>query len=514
MGSTASPVLELRDVRKRFGRAEVLRGVSLVVRAGEVHALAGENGAGKSTLVKIVCGAHRDFDGELRLGGAVRRFESPLAARRAGVATIHQELSLVGAMTVADNLALGRGDARAFARYDARAARSHAARLLAELGLAASPDDAVEDLPFGAQQLVEIARALAEEASLFVLDEPTSALGDAEAERLFAFVERLRDRGKGVLFVSHRTGDLERLADTITVLCDGKVALSRPYADVTQPEVLAAMLGERAADVDADLAHEAEAARARVTTGRAERLRLDGARAIDAAGRVVAEASLAVAAGEIVGLAGLRGAGASALLSALAGDTHRLDGDVRLDGERARLGSPRAALRHGIGFVPADRQRAAVVPELSVTANATLASLPRWSPRGVLDRAAERRAVAGLAASLYLARVDADAPLGTLSGGSQQKIVLARALLAAPRVLLLDEPTRGVDVAAKADIHRLLREQASRGLAVVFASTDAEELFALADRVVVFARGRVAADLARPDATREAVLAAAMGAAS
>ncbi|HEY4118105.1 MAG TPA: sugar ABC transporter ATP-binding protein [Byssovorax sp.] len=507
MTGRAAAALEVVDVTKRFGAAPVLRGVSFVVGRGEVHALAGENGAGKSTLVKIVCGAYVPDSGALRVRGAPCSFRGPIDARRAGVVAVHQELSLVGALTIAENLALG--DARSpLGLVDRVAERRAAQEKLAAVGLEVDPDTRVEELRIGAQQLVEIARGLAADAAVFVLDEPTSALGDAEAERLFSQIDALARAGKGVLFVSHRGADLDRVASHVTVLRDGVVALSARYADVGHAGVVAAMLGAVAASSDGDVDREADRSRAR-----APALELTDVRVLDSSGRALVDAvTLELAEGEIVGLAGLRGAGASELLAGVFGAAYERRGRVRVAGVELAMGAgPRAALDVGLASVAADRRGDAVLPDASARDNATLAALRALAPHGLLDETRERRAIAALIEPLGLAAVDLDAPMAALSGGTQQKLCLARALLAEPRVLFVDEPTRGVDVGAKATIHAFLRAAAARGLAIVFASTDTHELASLASRVVSFSRGAVVSDADRSTLSIDAIARLAMG---
>jgi ABC-type sugar transport system ATPase subunit len=502
--------LEARKIHKSFGRAEVLRGASIELRGGEVHVLAGENGAGKSTLIKILSGVHAEFEGELLLGGAPRRFADPLAARRAGVATIHQELSLVGPMSAADNLFLGREIVGRAGLVDRRRQREEARAILAAFQIDIDPDTAVEALPIATQQLLEIAKALRDDAQVLIFDEPTSALDDAESERLFSRIERLRGEGKAILFVSHRMEDIYRIGDRITVLRDGACVASAPAADLPQEALIRAMLGRDPPGAGAGAAESAaEAAEARPARIEVEGLSVPS---LEVEGRLdVANVSFSLAPGEIVGLAGLRGAGASAVLEALYGARSGVTGRIAVDGRPARIHSPADALRHGIALLAGDRQRAGVVPAMSVVQNATLASLRRFGRGPWMREGAEREAVAALAGPLNLRGVALDAEMGTLSGGTQQKVGLARCLLAEPRVLLLDEPTRGVDVGAKADLHRLMRELAGDGAAVLFATSELTELLALADRVLVLYKGRMAAAIPRAGASRARILREAMG---
>jgi ABC-type sugar transport system ATPase subunit len=505
---TPELLVEMRDVSKSFGAARVLDRVSLSVRPGEVHVLAGENGAGKSTLIKILSGAIADFEGSLAVAGRLVRFRSPRDARDAGIATIHQELSLVGPMSVADNLFLGRETTGAAGLFDRRRQRRRAEELLRRLGLDVDPDGAVEDLPIATQQLLEIARALGEEARAVVMDEPTSALNDGEAELLFAAVRRLTNEGRGVIYISHRMEEIYALGDRITVLRDGGVVGTATPAELPRGELVRWMIGREGIGVPDPAPDPVPVP----VPEEREALRLTGIRVLDDNDRLdVDGVSLTVRRGEIVGIAGLRGSGCSELLHGIFGALgRRASGSVLVDGRPAPIEGPRASIARGLVLLASDRRRAGIVPDLGVAENATLSSLDRFSWHGVLRRRAEREAAARIARRFKLS-ARPGMPAGALSGGGQQKVYLGRCLLAEPRVLLLDEPTRGVDVGAKADIHEALRELAADGIAVVLVTSELEELLALCHRIVVLHRGKVSAELDGRAATREAVLEAAMG---
>jgi ABC-type sugar transport system ATPase subunit len=452
-------MLETRGVSKSFGEHPVLRDVSFALRPGEVHVLAGENGAGKSTLIKILSGAISEYAGEVVLDGRPLRFRSPNDAREAGVSTIYQELSLVPSMSVLDNLFLGR---------ETRGQGAIAKKTLDDMGLALDLAAAVETLPLAVAQLVEIAKALLCGARVVIMDEPTSALGEREVETLFARVAALRADGKAILFISHKMEEIYRIADRITVLRDGVVAGTALASELPRDRLIAWMLGR---------ALEEQPMVERDEVGNQSALRVR-----------VCETSFELRRGEIVGLSGLQGSGCSEVLTDLFAD-------------------PRASLAKGIVFLPNDRKEKGIVPELDVIENATLGSM-----RSLWIRHAEERAlVERTTKELRLSASSLLAPVRTLSGGNQQKVLLARCLLAKPSVLLLDEPTRGVDIGAKTDIHRLLRELASKGVAILMVSSEMEELLAVCHRIVVMHRGRVGSILARTEATRERILRAAMG---
>ncbi len=501
------PIVSARGIRKAFGPVEVLHGVDFDVRPGEVHVLAGENGAGKSTLIKILSGVYGDFSGELRVGGRPRRFGRPADAARAGIATIHQELSLVPSMTVADNLFLGRETTGRFGRVDFARQTAEAARILADAGLECSPRQLAGDLPISSQQMLEIARALARDASLVILDEPTSALSDRETETLFARILALRAQGRGIVYITHRMEEIYRLADRITVLRDGRLVGTATPDRLPPAELVRWMVGRELGRAEA---------RRDVRASGPPALEVTALRVAHASvpGRLVVEdVSFAVARGEILGLAGLQGSGTSETLHAIFGALgRRASGRARLDGERFPMRGARDSIARGVVLLTNDRKALGLAPELSVIDSVSLASLARFSGAGGwVRRAEERAAVAGLTAAFRLNAPSLDAPVGALSGGNQQKTYLARCLLAKPRVLLLDEPTRGIDVGAKADIYELMRAWVAEGIAIVLITSEMDELLALSDRILVLHRGRPAAELARDAASKDAVLAAAMG---
>jgi len=492
-----TPRLALVDVSKSFGGTRALDGVSLDVHAGEVHVVAGENGAGKSTLIRVVAGALGDFSGELRIDGRAVRFGGPADAAAQGIATIHQELSLVPALSIADNFALAE-PSRPFAPRARRAARERAVRALERLELALEPDIVVERLSVAERQLVEIARALAAPVRVLVMDEPTSALSEPDSVRLMTLVERLKQQGIGIVYISHRLDEIFRLADRISVLRDGRRVFTRAARELTRDELVSAMVGR------APLAAKGAENRPFGAT----RLQV---RALTAAlPHPLGPLAFELRAGETLGVAGVEGSGASTLLHALFGDARGVHAGLELDGAAYAPDGPRAAFARGVALLASDR-RDSVLSELSVLHNATLSSLRAWSPAGILRDADERRAVTPESSRVKLKSPSLDAAAGALSGGNQQKTALIRCLLARPRLLLLDDPTRGIDVAARADVHDLLRDVARSGTSILFRSTDLGELMDLSDRVVVLARGRHVATLARSELDEARLLSLMMG---
>jgi ABC-type sugar transport system ATPase subunit len=420
----------------------------------------------------------------------------------AGIATIHQELSLVPALSIADNFELSRPGS-AFRVFERKGSRERARAALARLELVLDPDAPVETLSVAERQLVEIARALDGNVRVLVLDEPTSALSEPDAERLMRLVERLKTQGIGCLYVSHRMHEMFRLADRISVLRDGRRVFSRPAAETTREDVVSAMLGAL------------EAAPTVTQHGRAEpgseRLRVRGLAC--APPSRIHGLDFELGRGELVGVAGVEGSGASTLLHALFGDVARARGELTLDGAPFAPDGPRAALERGVALLASDRHES-VLQELSVSDNATLSSLSAYSPSGILRPERERAAVTPVVERARLKAPSLGAPARTLSGGNQQKVALARCLLAKPRLLLLDDPTRGIDVGARADLHTLLRELARDGTSVLFRSSDADELCVLAERVLVLFDGRLVASLGRAELTETRLLSLMMGAAA
>jgi ribose transport system ATP-binding protein len=486
------PLVAMRGVRKTYGGVAALTGIDFELRAGEVHALMGENGAGKSTLIRILAGAVPADSGEVLLAGSPLPVNDPIAVRRAGIAVIHQELALVPALSAADNLWLGQ-ERHGRAVPDREAERAEAARLLSRLGMNFDPRTKVHRLGVAARQAIEIARALAMNAKVIVMDEPTAALEPADADRLLAIVAELRQSGVGIIYVSHRLEEVFRIADRITVLRDGGSVATLPAAQLDQQRLIELMVG-RSLDTEYPV---------RVSNPGAIRLAVRNL----ALPPRVHDVSFEVRAGEIVGLVGLVGAGRSETLRALFGAERPAGGEVWLDGRRFAPASPRQAIAAGIGFVPEDRKTQAIVPNAGVIENVALPSLGDWSSGGVIDRRRQRLEYGRQAEALGIRCARPGQAIRTLSGGNQQKAILARWLARPCGLLLVDEPTRGIDVGAKREIYELLNTLTGRGMAVVMATSDLPEALAMADRLVVFREGRVAGEIRSPrDATQEDVM--------
>src|SRR5262245_56690120 len=493
-----TPLLRLTDVSKAFGGVRALRGVSFDLLPGEVHALVGENGAGKSTLIKIVTGAIQPDSGTLEIAGQPLTDNDPVKARAFGVAAIYQQPALFPDLTVAENIALALEPPRLWRLVNWSDRRARAIELLARIGAKIDPAVVARRLTMPEQQLVEIAKAVGADAKVVIMDEPTSSLSDREVENLFRVVRDLRARGVGVVYVSHRLDELSRIADRVTALRDGALVGTRPMRDVTRGELIKMMVGR-------DLA--AVYPKVEVPHGDV----LLETRDLGCSATGVSGVSLSVRAGEILGLAGLVGAGRTELARVLFGLTPADAGEIRLRGRPVVIDSPARAVALGLAYVPEDRRRHGVILDLPVAANTTLAVLGRVAAHGWLDFARESAVAEGFVRRLGIKTASLETPVGDLSGGNQQKVAVARWLATEPAVLILDEPTQGIDVGAKAEIHRLMGELAGRGLAIVMISSELPEVLGMSDRIAVLHGGTVVGTLGRAEATQEKVLALALG---
>ena len=481
-------------VTKSYGGIRVVHEVDFDVHSGEVHALVGENGAGKTTLIKVLGGAVRPDSGRVMLDDTPLPLGDPLATRRLGISIVYQEFTLVPALSVADNIFLGREPGRWLLRRSD--ARRGARALLEQLGVALDPDAQAGSLSVAHQQMVEIARALASDARVVIFDEPTASLSGRETERLFDTLRRLRAGGLGIVYISHRLEEIFAIADRITVLRDGRTVATARTGEVDRAALIRWMVGR-------DLSEEFP------SRDRVPRDTVLAATHLSAPPRFF-DATFSVRAGEIVGLAGLVGAGRTSVALAVAGALP-FTGDLFLAGERLHFRSPDAAIAAGLAYVTEDRKALGLFPYMTTGANITLTSLARFARAGVLSLARERRAAARAAADFDVRARSLTQPAGTLSGGNQQKLLLSRYLLEPRRVVILDEPTRGVDVGARAEIYRLMNQLAAEGLGVLMISSDLPEVLGMSDRVVVMREGATVGELQGADATPERVMALATG---
>ena len=472
-------LLELQQVTKSFGAVRALKGVSFDLLPGEVHALLGENGAGKSTLIKIIAGAHVPDSGIVAFHGESVTDLTPSRARALGVACIYQQPALFPELTVVENIALRLESLRMFRwiRWGDRLVS--AKRLLKQVGANLDATRRVSELSMPQQQLVEIACALGLGAKVLIMDEPTSALTRSEQTLLLGLVKDFRRRGIGVVYISHRLEEIFELADRVTVLRDGESVVTFRASEVTEIQLIERMVGREVTQVYPTRDG---------SCGRAV-LELES---VSCGSSGVHDVSLVVHAGEVVGVSGLVGAGRTELARVLFGLTPAESGSIRIDGEPVRIHSPQSAMNHGIGYVPEDRRRHGIILEMSVAANITLAVHSRVFPGGWLRSSAETLLASQFIEDLGIKAESPEAPGATLSGGNQQKVSLARWLATQPKILILDEPTQGVDIGAKAEIHRIIRDLAGKGLAVIMISSDLPEILGMSDRIVVMRQGRVA----------------------
>lgn len=499
-------LLEMREITKTFPGVRALDGVTFDLRPGEIHALVGENGAGKSTLMKVLSGVypHPEYGGEIRIDGQTRQFTNIRQAEEAGIAIVYQELSLVKDMTVGENIFLGRVPRR-FGFVNWEELYKRARKLLQDLHLQIDPQTPVRNLGIGQQQLVEIAKALSQNARILVLDEPTAALTDAEVDTLVKILNSLRERHVGMVYISHKLEEVFRLSDRITVLRDGRTVATQPTAELDEQRVIASMVGREVGDIFPEPTHTPGAEVFEARNISVEDPNVPGKLLVD-------RVSFAVKRGEVLGISGLMGAGRSDLLMAIFGaHTGRVTGETLVEGKRVKIKNPADAINHGIGFVTEDRKRYGLVLDQTILDNMTLASLPRVSGRIMTNRDAETAASERMSRDLRVKARNVYTITGTLSGGNQQKVVLGKWLLTQPRVLFLDEPTRGIDVGAKQEIYAQINKLAKSGLAIVLVSSELPEVLGLSDRVLVLHEGRLTGEFARKNATPEAVMSCATG---
>jgi rhamnose transport system ATP-binding protein len=491
-----NPPCALANVSKRFAATQALSDVSIDLLPGEIHGLVGENGAGKSTIVKILAGIHQPDSGHVMLDGEPVLLHGPAHARSLGIATVQQEPRLFPDLTVAENVFMGHAPTGRFGSVNWRAMRRSADRIFESLSVRMDSSAVVRGLSMADQQLIEIAKALSVDERVLILDEPTASLSSHEVERLFAIVRQTRDRGVAVLFVSHRLEEVFELCDRATVLRDGRHVITAPTSELTAADLVRHMVG-RAVSLFPR------------STAKIGDVLLD-VRNLTRVG-AFRDISFSVRSGEIVGLAGLVGAGRTEVARVLFGLDRADAGEVLLDGKRVSFKTPSGALSAGIAYVPEDRHLDGLVAGFSIAENVTLPILPRLFPRLFAQGSRERSLAAGYAERLRIRSTGVDALVEALSGGNQQKVVIAKWLATNPRVLILDEPTRGVDIGAKVEVHRIISDLAASGLGIILISSELPEVLAMSDRIMVLHEGRISAEIPRAEATEERVMFAATG---
>jgi rhamnose transport system ATP-binding protein len=473
------PVVHAERISKAYGGVHALTDVCFDVRAGEVHALVGENGAGKSTLIRILTGAEVPNEGTVIFRGQTASPLDPALARRLGIVAVYQQPALFPDLTVAENIALATEPAKAFRRVNWKRRREHAAEVLDRVGVVIRPDALVRSLTLPQQQLLDIARAIDENPAVMILDEPTASLGPRETENLISVVEALRNLGTAIIYISHRFEELFRIADRVTVLRDGRSMGTFAMRDMSHDRLIHLMIGR---DLESRVGR----------SGREFGPPVLEVRGLNCRRSRLRDVSFALRRGEVLGLAGLAGSGRTELAECIFGLVPADGGEILLDGARRRLSSPAEALDAGIAYVPEDRRRHGIIGAFSVACNVTLSSLRQVARFGFLRTREEDRLAQEYVRRLRVRTASADAPADELSGGNQQKVVLARSLLTEPRILILDEPTQGVDIGGKAEIHALIDELAARGIAILLISSDLPEILRCSDRVAVMNQGRLA----------------------
>ncbi|HUK91842.1 MAG TPA: sugar ABC transporter ATP-binding protein [Blastocatellia bacterium] len=493
------PLLEVIDATKSYYGVRALDGVSFDLKAGEVHAIIGENGAGKSTLIRIITGAVQPDGGEIRFNGKRVLENSPRFSKKLGIAAIYQQPALFPELSVSENIAIGLEEQGLWSRIDWRQRQRRARELLGRIGAMIDPETEAGQLSVPEQQLAEIARALGAHARVLIMDEPTASLTNEEAQSLFRVIVGLREQGTAIIYISHRLEELSSVADRVTVLRDGRVVETLPMAKANTSALIRLMVGrELSAVFPKTPAEPGEPVLELCDLG----CSTTGVRSVN----------LQLRSGEILGIAGLVGAGRTALARIIFGLTPADEGSIEMGGKRVRITSPAQAIRCRIAYVPEDRRRHSVIPEMAISANITLASLDRLARRGGMDFRQERAMAREQIISLGIKTPAIYSPVSTLSGGNQQKVALGRWLCTNPSVLILDEPTQGIDVGAKAQVHSLMNRLTAQGLAILMISSDMPEILGMSDRIAVMANGTITGILDREEATQEKILALAIDA--
>src|SRR5438876_978275 len=493
----SEPIVELVDISKQFGAVQALRNAELVLYPGEVHALLGENGAGKSTLVKILGGIHRPDAGVLKVAGEVVELHNPAQSQRLGIAVIHQEPTLFPDLNVAENVYMGRHPRDRFGRVDWKRMYQEVERLIATLDVPLSVYTPVQGLSVADQQMVEIANALSLNARVLVMDEPTAALSAHEVEKLFVITKQLREQGVAIVLVTHRLEEVFALADRVTIMRDGAHVITAPTSQFTSEDIIRYMVGRELTA----LFPKSEAEIGDVLLD-VQHLTREG---------VFKDISFQLRRGEILGFSGLVGAGRTEVARVLFGIDRAESGEIWLKGKKVRIRSPQQAMDYGMAYVPEDRHQYGLVMNFSIAANVTLPILQQVSRLGLLDPRLEQKIAGEYSSQLHIRSESVEQLVNALSGGNQQKVVLSKWLATNPSVLILDEPTRGIDVGAKAEVHRIISDLAAGGLAIILISSELPEVLAMADRVIVLHEGRVTGTFTRSEATQERVMFAATG---
>jgi rhamnose transport system ATP-binding protein len=493
-----STLLRAINIDKSYAGVHALKQASFELDRGEVHALIGENGAGKSTLIKIITGAVTPDAGEIQLDGKTIIQNSPGIAKQLGIAAIYQQPALFPELSIAENIAIGTEESSVFCRVNWHTRKQKAAELLARVGAKIDPDAEAGDLTMPQQQLVEIARSLGANAKVLIMDEPTASLSEEDTQNLFTVIRQLRGEGVGIIYISHRLEELSLIADRVTVLRDGRTIDTKLMSEVSRQQLIQLMVGRELSAVFPKKSVELGDVVLEL-------------KQLGCAASGIHDVNLSVRAGEIVGLAGLVGGGRTELARTIFGLTPADQGEILLEGKPTRIDSARRAIERGIAYVPEDRRRHGVILDLSISANITLASLDRFSRLGALDFGREKETAAEYTRRLGIKTSAVYAPVATLSGGNQQKVALSRWLVTKPSLLILDEPTQGIDVGAKSEVYALMTELAAQGVAILMISSELPEILGMSDRIAVMFGGTIGSTLDRSEATQEKILGLALG---
>ena len=487
----------MKGITKSFGTNSVLRGVDFTIKAGEVHALMGENGAGKSTLMNILTGLHKPDAGEILIDGVIKQFDSPKEAEKFGLSFIHQEMNTWPEMTVVENLFLGNEIKNAIGWIDNKKMRALAIETFGELGVTLDLDEEVKNLSVGQQQMIEIAKSLLSDGEVIIMDEPTAALTEREIEVLFRIIENLKQKNVAIIYISHRMEEIFKISDRITVMRDGVSVDTKRTADTTNDEVVRKMVGR-------DLADYYPAKNSAIGPIVFEVKKLSSERKFQ-------DVSFQVKSGEIVGFSGLMGAGRTEIMRSIFGIDPLDGGEMYLEDKKITISNPNDAIRQGIGFLTENRKEEGLILDYSISENISLPSIDGFRKNGLIDTQAEKDFVELLMERLQVKAEGRDDIVSGLSGGNQQKVVLAKWIGIGSKVLILDEPTRGVDVGAKREIYQLMNELADRGVAIIMVSSDLPEVLGVSDRIVVVHEGKISGELQRGEATEEKIMKLATG---
>ncbi|MBJ2109026.1 ribose ABC transporter ATP-binding protein RbsA [Proteus terrae] len=491
------PLLELKDIDKSFPGVKALSGATLRIYPGRVMALVGENGAGKSTLMKVLTGIYKKDAGEVIYQGESCAFNGPKSSQEAGIGIIHQELNLIPELTIAENIFLGREFTRAFGAIDWKKMYAEADKLLARLNLAYSSHRLVSELSIGDQQMVEIAKVLSFGSKVIIMDEPTDALTDTETESLFSVIRELRDQGCGIVYISHRLKEIFEICDDVTVLRDGQFIGEKPVASLKEDTLIEMMVGRKLED---------QYPRINIPQGKTK------LNVINLSGEDVHDVSFSLHESEILGISGLMGAGRTELMKIIYGALPKTNGTVELDGKSCQIKKPAEGLEQGIVYISEDRKRDGLVLGMSVKENMSLTALRYFSRgMGVLNHKEEQLTVGDFIKLFNIKTPSMDQTIGFLSGGNQQKVAIARGLMTRPKVLILDEPTRGVDVGAKKEIYQLINKFKQEGLSIILISSEMPEVMGMSDRILVMHEGRISGEFSAHNVTQEMLMAAAVG---